>query len=169
LSRAAWYPVLLCLASTLVVAAPASETLISQNATGPETAAQQAPSNAEESSGASAPARAAESIVREESWPGYNNGFDGQRYSSLSEINTRNVASLRRICTLRLGDEGAFETGPLVIDDTMYVTTARTTVALDAGRCTVRWRRARPSCTRPTAGPRRPSWRWCGPAPGPCW
>jgi len=151
---------LLGLASTAAGAAPNVAVPVAQAAAGTETAPREASAATDEGAGGSiipaatsttpgstpgptpgtTPRAAAESIVREESWPGYNNGFDGQRYSSLNEINTRNVASLRRICTLRLGDQGAFETGPLVIDDTMYVTTARTTVALDAVRCTVRWR-----------------------------
>jgi alcohol dehydrogenase (cytochrome c) len=73
-------------------------------------------------------------------WPGYNRSPDGQRYSSLSQIDTRNVARLNPICELKLGEEGPFQTGPIVVGDTMFLTTARTTVAMNAATCAVIWR-----------------------------
>jgi alcohol dehydrogenase (cytochrome c) len=73
-------------------------------------------------------------------WPGYNNQPDGQRFAALDQINTTNVAKLKTVCELRLGEEGAFQTGPVVIGDTMYLTTAHTTVAMNAATCSVLWR-----------------------------
>jgi len=73
-------------------------------------------------------------------WPTYNNGYDGQRFSSARQITTANVASLKRACEAHLGDIGSFHTGPIVIGQTIYVTTAHTTVALNATNCTIRWR-----------------------------
>jgi alcohol dehydrogenase (cytochrome c) len=73
-------------------------------------------------------------------WPGYNNQPDGQRFAALDQIDTTNVAKLKPVCELRLGEEGAFQTGPVVIGDTMYLTTAHTTVAMNAATCSVLWR-----------------------------
>jgi len=73
-------------------------------------------------------------------WPTYNNGYDSQRYSPLHLIDKRNVASLVTICSLKIASSGAFQAGPLVIDGTIYVTTAHTTVALAADTCAERWR-----------------------------
>jgi alcohol dehydrogenase (cytochrome c) len=73
-------------------------------------------------------------------WPSYSNGLDGQRFSPLTQITPDNAASLKKVCSLRLGDDGPFQTGPLVVADTMFVTTSHTTVALDAANCDMRWR-----------------------------
>jgi alcohol dehydrogenase (cytochrome c) len=73
-------------------------------------------------------------------WMGYSNSLDGQRYSTLDQINASTVARLRPICELMLGEEGPFQTGPVVVGDTMFITTAHTTVAMDATTCSVRWR-----------------------------
>jgi alcohol dehydrogenase (cytochrome c) len=73
-------------------------------------------------------------------WPGYNGSYDGQRFAALTQIDTRNVGRLGRVCELRLGEEGPFQTGPVVIGDTMFVTTAHTTVAMNAATCAVHWR-----------------------------
>ncbi|MGB9428920.1 MAG: PQQ-binding-like beta-propeller repeat protein [Gammaproteobacteria bacterium] len=74
------------------------------------------------------------------SWPAYNNDYASQRYSPLQQINTGNVASLKPLCEVRLGEEGSFESGPIVVGDVLYVTTAHTTVAMNATDCKVLWR-----------------------------
>jgi len=72
-------------------------------------------------------------------WGMYNKSYDGQRYSTLTQINTKNVAKLKPVCVAELGDAGAFQPGPLVIGDTIYLTTATSTVALDATSCDIQW------------------------------
>jgi glucose dehydrogenase len=37
-------------------------------------------------------------------WAGYNNGYHGQRFAALDQINTRNVAQLKSVCELKLGE-----------------------------------------------------------------
>src|ERR1043165_4278550 len=64
-------------------------------------------------------------------WPSYNNGYDSQRFASLDQINTKNVAGLKHVCDVTLGENGPFQTGPLVVGDTMYLTTPHTTVAMN--------------------------------------
>ena len=73
-------------------------------------------------------------------WAMYNMSYDGVRSSPLTEINVGNVQSLRPVCRVKLGEEGAFHTGPVVVGDTMFVTTAHSTVALDATTCKPIWR-----------------------------
>lgn len=73
-------------------------------------------------------------------WPTYNNGYDGQRFASAKQITPANVATLKRVCEAHLGDAGAFHSGPIVIGNVIYVTTAHTTVALDAMNCAIHWR-----------------------------
>ena len=67
-------------------------------------------------------------------WPAYGHDPGHTRYSPLSQINARNVAQLRRAWTYHTGETGRqFETTPLVISDTMYLTTQnQRVVALDA-------------------------------------
>jgi glucose dehydrogenase len=57
-------------------------------------------------------------------WRGYNNTLEGRRYSRLAQFDTGNVHRLRPVSELALGEQGAFHTGPIVVGDTMFVTTA---------------------------------------------
>jgi alcohol dehydrogenase (cytochrome c) len=75
-------------------------------------------------------------------WPNYNNGYDGQRYSSLKQIDTANVAHLKPVCQAELSDPGTFQSGPLVIGRLLYVTTSHTTVAIKADDCSIIWEHA---------------------------
>lgn len=73
-------------------------------------------------------------------WPAYAGDMQSTHYTPLAQIGPTNVARLRPVCRAYLGDDGRFETGPLVIGGVMYVTTASTTLALDAATCSLRWR-----------------------------
>lgn len=75
-----------------------------------------------------------------EAWPSYNRSLDGHRYSPLSQITAQNVTQLKPVCELSMGEEGGFQTGPVVIGDTMFLTTAHTTVAMNARNCALIWR-----------------------------
>jgi alcohol dehydrogenase (cytochrome c) len=75
-----------------------------------------------------------------DSWPSYNRTLDGQRYSPLNEITAGNVSRLKAVCEFGMGEEGGFQTGPVVIGDTMFLTTAHTTVAMNATTCSPIWR-----------------------------
>src|ERR1700684_1821824 len=84
--------------------------------------------------------RSAADVPGDGGWAMYNKGYDGQRYSPLTEIDKRSAATLKRVCAAGLGDDGAFQSGPVVVKDILYVTTIHTTVALDAATCELRWR-----------------------------
>jgi alcohol dehydrogenase (cytochrome c) len=73
-------------------------------------------------------------------WLTYNRSLEGQRGSPLAEIDTANVARLHPVCSFALGERASFQSGPLVVGGTMYVTTPERTWALDAASCALRWR-----------------------------
>jgi alcohol dehydrogenase (cytochrome c) len=73
-------------------------------------------------------------------WLGAGRDYAGTKYSPLARISVANVATLRPVCSYPVGDRESFQTMPLVHRGTMYVTTARLTLALDAATCRLRWR-----------------------------
>jgi alcohol dehydrogenase (cytochrome c) len=75
-------------------------------------------------------------------WLMYNKGYRGERYSTLTQINTTNAASLRPVCLYQLGELGTFETGPVMYDGIVYVTTHLGTYAVDATNCRRLWTHA---------------------------
>ena len=82
-------------------------------------------------------------------WPTYGNDQGGMRYSPLLQINRENVSKLKVAWTFHVGDvsEGrggrkrsGFETTPLLIDGTLYLTTPfNRVIALDPATGTQRW------------------------------
>jgi len=72
-------------------------------------------------------------------WPAYNGGFNATRFSPVTTINTGNVASLTEVARFRLPETMAFQSGPVLIDGTMYVTTSTNTYAIDARTAEQRW------------------------------
>jgi alcohol dehydrogenase (cytochrome c) len=73
-------------------------------------------------------------------WPGYNRTYAGERFSPLNQITTANVARLRQVCMFDTGEQVSFETGPLVVNGVMYVTSDTVTYALDAATCALKWK-----------------------------
>src|ERR1043165_4342405 len=77
-------------------------------------------------------------------WPNVGNDKGGTRYSTLNQINTGNVSTLKAAWTYHTGDAGqgtTIECTPLVIDGVMYVTTVLTkAVALNAATGEELWK-----------------------------
>jgi alcohol dehydrogenase (cytochrome c) len=73
-------------------------------------------------------------------WENYNKSLDGQRYSPLSEINVSNAANLSEVCRAPLAARGSLESGLVVVGDSMFVTTATDTFAIDPVTCRTKWR-----------------------------
>jgi quinoprotein glucose dehydrogenase len=72
------------------------------------------------------------SFHAEKDWPNYGNDSGGMRYSPLKQINTSNVAQLRRAWEFHTGDtSGLMEAPPLVINGVMYVTASNGVFALE--------------------------------------
>jgi len=73
-------------------------------------------------------------------WPSYNRTLTSERYAPFDQINTTNVAGLKQLCVYDLDVDASFQTGPVVIGRTLYATTDRETLAIDAGTCQQKWR-----------------------------
>jgi alcohol dehydrogenase (cytochrome c) len=73
-------------------------------------------------------------------WPTYNRTPTSERYAPLDQIDRTNVAGLRQICVYDLNVDTNFQTGPIVIGRTLYATTDREILALDAATCQQKWR-----------------------------
>ncbi|HUO13420.1 MAG TPA: PQQ-binding-like beta-propeller repeat protein [Verrucomicrobiae bacterium] len=73
-------------------------------------------------------------------WLYHTHDYAGARYVALDQINNQNAGQLRAVCVFQVGDEGNFQTGPIVYQGTMYITTNRSTLALNATDCRPKWR-----------------------------
>jgi alcohol dehydrogenase (cytochrome c) len=69
-----------------------------------------------------------------------NHDYAGQRFVDLKQIGRDNAAQLRPVCIYQAGDVRRFQPNPLVYKGLMYITTATSTIAIDAATCAVRWR-----------------------------
>jgi alcohol dehydrogenase (cytochrome c) len=69
-----------------------------------------------------------------------NHDYAGQRFVDIRQITQDNAAQLRPVCQYQAADLGVFQTNPLVYRGSMYLTTATSTIAIDAATCAVRWR-----------------------------
>ena len=63
----------------------------------------------------------------------------GYRYSTLAQINAANASDLRAVCAFQVGEVGSFQTGPIMYDGLVYVTTTHGTYAFDATTCRPVW------------------------------
>jgi PQQ-dependent dehydrogenase (methanol/ethanol family) len=73
-------------------------------------------------------------------WLHSNHDYGGQRFVNLKQIDRTNVHRLVPVCLFQAGDIRPFYTTPIVYRGTMYITTAYSTIALDAATCRLRWR-----------------------------
>jgi alcohol dehydrogenase (cytochrome c) len=73
-------------------------------------------------------------------WLYHTHDYSGARYVALDQINAKNAARLAVVCALQVGEVTTFQSGPIVYQSVMYVTTASSTIALDAESCRVKWR-----------------------------
>jgi alcohol dehydrogenase (cytochrome c) len=75
-------------------------------------------------------------------WLHYTHDYSGTRFSPLDQINAANASRLVPACVFQVGEKDNFQTVPLVHAGTMYLTTASSTIALDAATCRPKWRHA---------------------------
>ena len=73
-------------------------------------------------------------------WLYHTHDYSGSRFVALDQIDSTNAKRLQAVCAFQVGEIANFQTGPVVYDGTMYVTTVHTTVALDASNCRPKWR-----------------------------
>ena len=75
-------------------------------------------------------------------WPHYGNDQSNTRYSALDQINTGNIGNLMAVWAYSLGTADSQESTPIVVGDTMYVTSStgpRYVFALDAKTGAKKW------------------------------
>lgn len=73
-------------------------------------------------------------------WPMYNRTLASERYSPLSQINTKNVGKLKVLCTYDVGEFASFETGLITVDNALIGTTVFDIFSLNPTTCAVNWR-----------------------------
>lgn len=73
-------------------------------------------------------------------WLYHNHNYAGTRYVALDQINADNAGELEPLCVYQVGDQSTFQSGFLVYDGLLYLTTQWSTIALDATNCRPRWR-----------------------------
>lgn len=77
-------------------------------------------------------------------WLAYNGDFSGRRYSALTQITTKNVASLRAAWVFHSRNSDHMEVTPVVVNGLMLVTSANDVFALDARTGRTVWHYSRP-------------------------
>jgi alcohol dehydrogenase (cytochrome c) len=90
--------------------------------------------------GAAAPAPAAPPSPAAADWPSYNKTLTSERFSDLGQINTKNVAKLKVLCTFDTGRLTAFETGLIMVRGALIGTTEFDIFSIDPATCAENWR-----------------------------
>jgi PQQ-dependent dehydrogenase (methanol/ethanol family) len=92
------------------------------------------------------PARANDSILKAQAdpnnWPSYGRTYENTRFSPLKQITTKNVGKLKLAYAFSLASLRSNESTPLVIGDTLYVSSSwgpKYVFALDAATGTTKW------------------------------
>ena len=96
--------------------------------------------NAATNANSNAAAAPAAPTVAEGDWAGYNRTLTGERYSPLNQITADNAANLKQVCAFDLGEGGNFQSGPVVMNKMLYVTTETNTFAVDPATCQQKWK-----------------------------
>ncbi len=86
------------------------------------------------------PAELVAAADNDDDWLHHTGDYSGRRYSGLDQINRETVSSLVETCRYPMTERGSFQTGPIVYQGTMYVTSGLETVALDAATCEELWK-----------------------------
>ena len=73
-------------------------------------------------------------------WPSYNKTLTSERYSQLSQINTKNVGKLKVLCTYDVDQFAAFESGLIMVDNALIGTTQFDIFSLNPATCAENWR-----------------------------
>ena len=74
------------------------------------------------------------------SWPYHTQNYRGTRASPAVQVTPTNASGLQVACAFQMGEASNFQTGPVVYDGVMYLTTLHVTAAIDATTCRLRWR-----------------------------
>ena len=69
--------------------------------------------------------------IRIGDWPSYNGTLAGDRFSPLTLIDRTNVGTLQQVCAYALPQAPSLQTGPLLVDGTLFFTTEEGSFAID--------------------------------------
>jgi alcohol dehydrogenase (cytochrome c) len=95
-------------------------------------------------------------VTSQTDWVSYHGGFSGNRHSTLSEINTVNVAHLIPKWVFPVSNAGRLQGTPQVYKGIMYVTSTNMVIALDAGTGAHLWQFSRPATSGLVGNARSP-------------
>jgi alcohol dehydrogenase (cytochrome c) len=95
---------------------------------------------AAEGGGASPPAGSPSSNAIAGDWPSYNQTLTSDRYSRLTQIDTKNVGRLKVLCTYDVDQYAAFESGLIMVDNALIGTTQFDIFSLNPATCALNWR-----------------------------
>ncbi|MGO9946752.1 MAG: hypothetical protein ACLPWG_07905, partial [Steroidobacteraceae bacterium] len=73
-------------------------------------------------------------------WPSYNRTPSSQRFSPLTQINTKNVSQLKVLCTYSTHQLTSFETTLIMVEGSLIGTTEYDIFSLDPATCAEKWR-----------------------------
>jgi alcohol dehydrogenase (cytochrome c) len=73
-------------------------------------------------------------------WPSYNRTLTSERFSDLSQINTKNAGKLKVLCTYDTNQYSAFESGLIMVNGALIGTTEFDIFSLDPASCAENWR-----------------------------
>ena len=73
-------------------------------------------------------------------WPSYNRTLTSERFSPLSQINTKNVSGLKVLCTYDINVFTSFESGLIMVNNALIGSTEFDTFSLNPATCAVNWR-----------------------------
>ena len=82
-----------------------------------------------------APAPAAPPSPAAADWPSYNKTLTSERFSDLRQINTKNVAKLKVLCTYDTWRITSFETGLIMVEGALIGTTEFDIFSIDPSTC----------------------------------
>jgi alcohol dehydrogenase (cytochrome c) len=121
------------------VAGEARSTLLSLNAP-PGTVTTEKNANYKATAAPSQPPPGAAPSAAEGDWPSYNKTLTTERYSELSQINTKNTGKLKVLCTYDTKRYSAFETGLIMVEGALIGTTEFDIFSIDPATCAENWR-----------------------------
>jgi alcohol dehydrogenase (cytochrome c) len=90
--------------------------------------------------GAATPAPAPPPSPAAADWPSYNKTLTSERFSDLSQINTKNVARLKVLCTYDTWRLTTFETGLIMVEGALIGTTEFDIFSINPSTCAENWR-----------------------------
>ena len=89
---------------------------------------------------AGAPASGAPPSPAAADWPSYNKTLTSERFSDLSQINTKNVPKLKVLCTYDTWRLTSMETGLIMVEGALIGTTEFDIFSIDPSTCAENWR-----------------------------